>query len=172
MKWSNFIEQEDCVLVRGIGKGNKEFRQKISKDFYKELLTLKQSGVDQVFQLSSKNLHDMMERLKAQMNLPEERGIVFHSIRKSGSTWRYRITGGDIMEVKRSLNHSNLNTTQLYLANQDYGSAIGAVSSGGQINHNLYKEVDHETLLKAVENLSKDQQLILNLKLKELISNI
>lgn len=171
MKWSNFIEKDNVVLVEGIGKGNKEFRQSISKDFYNDLLSLKVEGSDKVFDVTEKNLTDMMKRLLIKMNIPEERGIVFHSLRKAGATYRYRVTG-DVLEVKRSLNHTNLNTTQLYIEQQNYGEAIGGVSSGGKINHNLYKEVDKETLVQVIEMCNKDLQLLINMKLKEIVDEI
>jgi integrase len=167
MKWSNFVEKEDVVLVKGIGKGNKEFRQSISKEFYNELLDLKVDGSDSVFNLSNKNIDDMMRRLRNLMKFPKERNIVFHSIRKGGATFRYRLTN-DIVEAKRSLNHSNLATTTLYLAQQDYGDAIGAVSSRGNLNMDLYKEVDNETLLQAIEMCNSDFKVMLNMKLKEI----
>jgi integrase len=169
LKWSDFEVKEDVVVVNGIGKGNKEFRKSISKDFYEEILTLKEDGVYQVFQLTDKNIDDMMRRLREKMNIDPNRGIVYHSIRKTGSVFVYRICGNDIMKAKEILNHSNVNTTQLYLKSTEYTQAIGGVSSAKNINHNAYKEVDHETLLKAIEGLNKDQILLLNLKISELL---
>jgi integrase len=167
IKWSNFIEREDGVMVTVVDKGNKDFRQLISKDFYKELLTIK-NGSDKVFNLSSDALNDMMHRLKEKMNIPSERNIVFHSVRKSGVTFRYRITG-DILEAKRAANHSSISTTQIYLESEDYG-ALGAVSSKGKIDVNLYRKVDKETLIEAISLMKKDTQLLINLKLQEILN--
>lgn len=166
LKWNNFIEKEDGVLVQGIDKGNKEFRQLISKDFYNELLTIKTDDSEFVFNLTKRQIFNMMNMLKKKMKIQPERNIVFHSIRKSGITYRYRITG-DILEAKRAANHSSIMTTQLYVQAEDYG-AIGAVSSAGKLDNELYKKVDLEVLQQAISNCPKDLRFILNLKIHEL----
>lgn len=167
LKWSNLIEREDGVLVQVVDKGNKDFRTLISKDFYNELLTIK-NGTDRVFDISADSLNDMMQRLKIKMGFQEERNIVFHSIRKAGVTYRYRITG-DILEAQRAANHSNPNTTRDYLASEDYG-LIGAVSgSGNKLDMELYKKVDSNVLLEAISLMKKDAQLILNMKISEVL---
>ena len=165
-KWSDFVEKEEGVLVKGIGKGNKEFREMLSKNFYNELLALKKDGEEKVFDLTDKNIDDMMNRARKSLGYPSERNIVFHSIRKGGATWRFKKTG-DIMEAKRALNHSNLNTTQIYLKEEDYG-IIGDITAD-QVNEELYKEVDIETLIEAIGELKKGTQLLLNMKIQELL---
>lgn len=172
LKWSDFEVKDDVVIVSGIGKGNKEFRKSISKEFYEEILTLKEDGVESVFQLTEKNIDNLMDRLREKANIDPSRSIVYHSIRKSGSVWVYRISGNDIMKAKEVLNHSNVNTTQLYLKASEYSAAIGGISSANGINHNLYKEVDHETLLKAIGELNSDVRLLLNLKIKDMIGKV
>jgi site-specific recombinase XerD len=169
LKWNDFTVKEDGVEVKGIDKGNKEFRQLISMDFYNELLTIKDEKSPYVFNISIKAIDSMMNRYRKAYNIPEERRIVWHSIRKSGVTFRFRVTG-DILEAKRAANHSSITTTQIYLEEQDYGQ-IGAVSSAGNIDNELFKKVEHEILIKAIGLLKKDTQLILNLKLQELIKN-
>jgi integrase len=166
LKWSNFVEREDGVLVQGVDKGNKDFRHLISKDFYQELLTIK-NGSDKVFNLSEDAVNNMMSRLKEKMNIPDERNIVFHSIRKAGVTYRYRITG-DILEASRAAGHSKVTTTQIYLQQEDYG-ALGAVSSSGKLDLEAYKKVDHDVLLEAISMCKKDFQVILNMKIAELM---
>lgn len=167
LKWSNFVEREDGYLLQVVDKGNKDFRQLISKDFYNELLTIK-NGTDKVFTLSSDSVNDMMQRLKVKMEIQPERNIVFHSIRKAGVTYRYRITG-DVLEAQRAAGHSRLDTTRIYLEGEDYG-ALGAVSSKGKLDNELYRKVDHETLLEAIALSKKDLQLILNLKIQEVLN--
>lgn len=168
LKWSDFKVREDGVEVRGIDKGNKEFRSLISKDFYNELLTIKSDKNDNVFNISVDAINSLMTRYRRDFNIPEDRMIVWHSIRKSGVTFRYRLTN-DLLEAKRAANHSSITTTQIYLQEEDYGQ-IGAVSSAGKLNENLYKEVDHETLLKAIAMCKKDMQLILNIKINEVLN--
>jgi integrase len=166
MKWTDFRVEEDGVLVKVVDKGNKEKRTKISKDFYEKLLSIKGEG-KKVFDIDNRSITRMWSRMKEdpQMSFMIERNIVFHSIRKSGVSFRFRVTGGDIMEAKRAANHSNLNTTQRYVNTEDYG-IIGAVSGNTENDLKLIDEVSHEELLDTIKGMNKDFQLILAMKLK------
>lgn len=169
LKWSDFEEVEDGVIVHAIDKGNKEFRQKISKEFYNDLLSIKKEGEERVFPISVDAIDNMVCRLKKIMNIPKERNITFHSIRKAGVTFQYRITG-DLTQAMKAAGHSNPIVTMRYLDLRDYG-VTGAVSFGNKIDEELYKKVTHEELIKAIESCPKDIQLILNIKLNESINN-
>ena len=70
----------------------------------------------------------------------------------------------------KAAGHSNPIVTMRYLDLRDYG-ITGAVSFGNKIDEELYKKVTHEELIKAIENCPKDIQLILNIKLNEIINN-
>lgn len=168
LKWSNFIERENDVLVQGVDKRNKKFRNIINKDFYEELLSIK-SDSQKVFTISKDSINDMMQRLKKIMNIPEERNIKFHSIRKAGVTFKYRITG-DILEAQKAANHSSLATTQRYLNYENVG-VLGAVSTLGNVDPDAYKKADYDTLIKALEACPKDVKYIVNVNIKKIINN-
>lgn len=170
LKWSDFTVRDEDVLVKGVDKGNKEFRESISKEFYKELLQLKNKESEYVFNISQRALDSSFKRLREKV-VPnyKERNLTFHSIKKCGVTFRYRRSGGDILEAQKAAKHSRLDTTRLYLEDEEYG-ALGAVSSKGKINDDLFKEVDHETLIKAISNCNKNLQLILNIKIQEILN--
>jgi integrase len=169
LKWSDFHEEDSSVIVEGIDKGNEEFRKEISKEFYKELLTIKDDQSDNVFEgITKESIDKMMQRYRKYFNIPEERNLVWHSVRKSGITFHYRVTR-DILSAQRVAGHKNITTTQLYVQAENYG-AIGAVSSMGKLDDEAYKKVDHETLIKAISELKKDTQLLLNMKLNELLN--
>jgi integrase len=165
LKWSYFEEKEDRVQVKMIGKGNKDFRPSISKEFYNNLLSIKSEESDSVFPISKDAITDMMERYREYFNIPKERRIVFHSIRKAGAMFQYRISGNDIMQAKKALNHSSVTTTQVYLDDTDYG-LLGAVSSANN-DMELYKKVSHEELIKALDNCNNDLKIILNMRIHE-----
>ncbi|TCJ00418.1 tyrosine-type recombinase/integrase [Cytobacillus praedii] len=170
LTWSDFIEHVDFVEIKAVDKGNEERNLKISKEFYQELLQLKEeSKTDKVFDISETSIQDMMDYLKSKMKIEEKRRICFHSVRKCGVSFQYRISGLDIMQAKKAAGHSNLNTTQIYVGETDYG-ILGAVSSRGQIDDALFEKVSHEELLEGIRNLNKDQILLLNIKLNEINS--
>jgi integrase len=167
LTWSDFLEEDDVVLVKGIDKGNNEFRKKISKEFYNELLTIKDESSDKVFNIQPLAIQKMMDRYREYFKINPDRNITWHSIRKSGVSFQFRLTK-DILQAQKAAGHKNITTTQIYLDDEDYG-AIGAVSSMGKLDEDLYKKVDRETLIKAIGKMKKDTQLLINLKLQEIL---
>lgn len=168
LKWDDLVVNEDHVLVKAIEKGNKDFRGKISLDFYNEILKLKEKyNSEKVFNISSSTLQLTLNRWKKARNIIENRNIVIHSVRKAGGTYHFRVTG-DILQAKKILGHSNVSTTQKYLGTEDYG-VVGVVSTGGNIDQDLYKNVDKETLIKAIENI-KGYKTLINVELNKLLS--
>jgi integrase len=167
LKWSDFDEREDGVIVKVVDKGNSQFRQKISKEFYYELLTIK-NGSEYVFPMDRKTVDRMMKRLVSQMDELKNRNIVFHSIRKAGVTFQYRLTG-DLTQAKKAANHKKIETTLIYIQEQDYG-ITGAVSSSQNVDLDLYKKVPYEVLLAATEQMKNDYKIILNMKINEILN--
>lgn len=168
LKWSDFEVKENQVLVKGIDKGNKEFRHDISEKFYNELLEIK-SDSELVFNgISNSMIHDMIKRFKQQTNIDTDRNIVFHSIRKAGGTFRYKASGGDIVSVQRALGHSDSKVTSLYLG-ETTSNSLGAISSISDIDTELYKKVEHEVLIKVIENLSETERYLLNKKIEDML---
>jgi integrase len=168
LEWDDFRERETDVIVNITAKGNKEFRPVISKEFYNELLSIK-GDTNKVFPVSTNAVSDIMIKLREVMNISEKRNVVFHSVRKSGVSFNYRISS-DILQAKKAANHSNINTTLLYIQEEDYG-VTGAVSKSKGVTEDLYRNVSHEELLNAIDKLTKSQKLMLNIKIDELIKN-
>lgn len=164
LKWNQFEEDLDCVVMRGRGKGNKEWIEKISLQFYEEILTLKGNS-EHVFSLNYDNLVRMMNRVKDAFGV-SDKNISFHSFKKCSVTSAYRLTG-DILEAQRKGRHSSLDTTRLYTESEDYG-ITGLISLGDNIQTDLYKNVNKKTLVKAIELMNKDFIYILNNKIAEL----
>jgi integrase len=170
LKWSDFEVNGDEVVINYYDKGKKEFNKEIAKWFYDELLSIKQENEERVFPISKDSVDDMMKRLIKIMGIPKERKITFHSIRACAITHVYRIKNGDIIAAKEFAGHSNMQTTDRYVKRSKLG-AIGAVSSIGNLDDDLYKKVTNDELVKAIENCPKDVQLMINIQLKEIINN-
>ncbi|MFJ7982317.1 tyrosine-type recombinase/integrase [Lysinibacillus xylanilyticus] len=169
LKWSQFTIDNNIVTMRGVGKGNKPWIEKISLDFYESLLQLKEINPNnggKLFTLKYHSLPNMMKRARIALG-DSERNYSFHSFKKCAVTNSYKVTG-DILEAQRKGRHASLDTTRLYTEMEDYG-ITGLISLGGEIPTDLFKEVDHETLLKALKTMNKDFLYILNFKIEELI---
>jgi len=168
LKWTDFEIKNEDVVIKGIDKGNKHFTRKISKQFYDKLLTIK-SNDERVFPMDRKTVDRMMKRLLKKMNIPEERYIVFHSIRKAGITFHYEYTKDPISTMKAA-GHSQFQTTIRYINDNDV-DIMGVISMSDTIDKDLYRKVEHEILLQAVDNLPVDYKIILNSKINEILNN-
>lgn len=172
LKWNQFVIDGDNVIMRGVGKGNKKWIEKISLEFYRELEQLKKdvdtSGDTRLFTIEYYTLANMMKRAKVALK-HQDRNYSFHSFKKTAVTMAYRLTG-DILEAQRKGRHSSLDTTRIYTQEEDYG-ITGLVSLGAETSPTLYKEVEHELLIKALESMNKDMIYILNSKINTLKNN-
>lgn len=171
LKWSNFIDIEGDreVGIRVIGKGDKEFKPKINREFYRELLQLKTGVSDYVFDIHRNSVNTMMKQLREEMNIPKERNITFHSFKKAGVDFMWKKTR-DINQARKAANHSSIEVTQKYIdTDEDYG-ARGFFSSSNSIDEKLFQKVDIRTLKKAINQLDKGQQAYINLKVNEIVS--
>lgn len=170
IKWSNFVVEEDKVRIRMIGKGNKEFKPSISKEFYNELLQLKKyNNSEYVFNIHRNTVQRMMNRLRKDLNIPKERNITFHSFKKAGVDYIWKQTR-DLNQARKAANHSSSKTTEIYIdTDEDYG-VMGFFSSEHEVDNELYKKVSHEKLIEAISKLDKGQQMNINLKINELFN--
>ena len=164
LEWNQFKVEESSVLMTGYGKGNKKWIERISIPFYNELKTLKGSS-KKVFSLTYSDISRMMLRAKQGLG-DSDKAISFHSFKKCAVNSVYKLTG-DVLEAQRKGRHESLETTRIYLEGENYG-ITGIISLGDEVSQNLYKEVSHETLLKAMELMNKDFLFILNSKIREL----
>ena len=166
LNWNQFKEDESSVILKGYGKGNKKWVEKIGIELYNALRSLENVG-ERVFSLSYSDLAKMMLRAKKALG-DENRAITFHSFKKCAVNFVYKRTGC-ILEAQKKGKHSSLNTTRIYLEDEDYG-ITGAISLIGETDHELYKKVDKRTLVKAMELMNKDFLFILNNKINDVLN--
>lgn len=164
-----FTVNGDEVTLRGYGKGNKEYIDKLGIDLYEEIMNVSEANrsnpKDKIFKpLSIKNITDMMTRIKIKLGY-KNRSYSFHSFKKTSVTLAYRYTG-DILEAQRKGRHSSLDTTRGYLKSEDYG--MTGMFSVQRHSEDMYEKVTHEKLIEAISEMNKDFQFLLNAKLNSL----
>lgn len=170
LKWTDFTKLEDGnVSVRTIAKGNKIRKRKISKQLYENLLEIKEKEDGKVFNIGTSTVARMMSDIRSFLKInPEQRRLVFHSIRKAGAQWIWERTR-DLNQVRQMLGHESIQTTEIYInKNEDYG-IMGALSSEKDVNRELFKKVSHSDLVEAIGLLGVDKQMFINIQLEELI---
>lgn len=165
LEWSQFKADGKFVYVTGYGKGNKKYIEAIDRKLYDKMLSeLYTEGSKKIFTITKKNLTDMMIRLKKLLR-HEDRNYTFHSFKKTSVNNTFKITG-NVLDAQKKGKHTKLETTQLYLQEAET-KMTGYFSLEGNINHNLYKEVDNTTLIEALKGMPKDLLFILNLRLND-----
>jgi site-specific recombinase XerD len=165
LTWDNIITKLDEIYVKGIGKGNEEFNIRITKEMYQELLKLNK-GQNKIFDISERRVTDMIDRMREKMDFGG-RYIVFHSIRKAFGTTIWRMTG-DIEAARRALRHKNVTTTQIYLGIGNY--EVNDIIIAMEIDQELYKKATQEQLIEIINECPKSVQLVLNMKLQEILN--
>lgn len=170
LTWKQFYVEENGVTIKSVGdikgKGNKDWRETISKELYEELLTLKQDGVPTVFNISYSYLAKLMNKTTKELGL-NDKNYTFHSFRKRSITNELILTN-DIRAAQKKARHSSIATTGLYLEETNY-SMTGYYSLGEKLDKDLYKKVDNELLIKALESLGGGVIHNLNIKLSEIL---
>ena len=114
-----YDSKNDCYLVRVLDKGNKKDEKPITKEFYNDLLKIKNeyyySKYDdsKVFHLNKDSVCDLMRFATKKCGL-EDRNITFHSLKGIAINWTLE-NYNDIVLAQKQGNHANINTTMVYV---------------------------------------------------------
>lgn len=169
LKWSQFqvIDGKHVMITstgKNKGKGNKDYKKRISIELYEELKQLKHGERDNLFTINYRTLAYMIKRAVNHFG-DEGKNYSFHTFRKVAISFM-RDTVNDLQAVKEFACHSSLSTTEKYLKKKEY-NMVGAVSLGDKLDNDLYKKVSHEELVGTLEKMNKDFLYLLNIKLLE-----
>ncbi|MHA1683293.1 MAG: tyrosine-type recombinase/integrase [Promethearchaeota archaeon] len=114
------------VIVRLRGKGNKERWVPVDDDtliLVKQLILPKRKGLNDALFTNKRGtpiqprvIQNLFQKIKAEMNFPEDRKITPHVFRHTGATMLRR-NGMDISELQDILGHASPNTTMIYAKN-------------------------------------------------------
>lgn len=163
LEWSDIkkVEDKDMYVIETIDKGNKKDRKPISEQMYNELLQIKQQEYykryndNKVFHITTKTVWQMMNTLRAEMNIPDDRNVVFHSFKNVAINWELQVNN-DVQRAKIQGNHSDVNTTLKHYAdnNSDLESMAG-IQMEKQIDDSVFDHLTLEQfkqLCKGIEN--------------------
>lgn len=177
LEWSDIQKDEfrdDVYIVTGRnGKRGKTHTRPIHKDFYDELLTLKEKyeyeyDDDKIFHLNKMDTSRLMNRFCKAENISEKRNIAFHSIRRFGSNFIKRITG-DITLAQEQLDHSDIRTTMIYTdTNDNIDLSVGMILDSDFSGFNA-DEMTADEWKKLFQRCSKEVQTSFMLKAKNVL---
>lgn len=154
LKWEDitYNKQYNVWVVNVIDKGDKKDEKPIPDELYQKLLVLKhhrKASDGYVFHLDSKTPDAMMEVLCKEMGIPEERNIVFHSIKKITINYSLDVLK-DVKKATEQGNHASMDTMYKYYAKKekDFANMPGLM---------IYQQPNED----ALENMSKEDLLVL-----------
>ena len=164
LEWSQFKVDGEKTVVNGYGKGNVKYTEIMDTRIYEDLRNDLRGNQKKVFTLSQKNITDMMIRLRKELG-QEDRNYTFHSFKKTSVNYAYLVTG-NILDAQAKGKHAKLETTQIYLQEVET-KMTGYFSLEKNLNHDLYKEVDYNTLINTLKTMPKELLFLLNMKLND-----
>lgn len=161
-----FVKDGDTYILKSkgknVGKGNKEYYERIGSEMYDELMLLNPDS-EKVFSISYKALYGAFVRAN------EAFGNVMikytpHSIKHLALLLEWNVTK-DILAVQRKGKHSSIETTRGYLKVFEV-VIVGAYTRRKNTNLDLYKHVENEKLIEAISDLPLDVRVLINQKLE------
>lgn len=171
LKLDDFVKAEHSVIVYAVDKNKQSRKCKIDFEFYNDLLEMHEiegKEKEQMFNISVSGVNKMMEDVREHFNFPKHRNLVFHSFRKTGAKHVHKITGNDLRKTQQFTGHKDLNMLQRYVVDEIDMEDYGFVTTSRGVNDNLYKEVSHDKLLEAIDQLDDSQKLMINIILGKL----
>ncbi|WP_172249946.1 tyrosine-type recombinase/integrase [Saccharibacillus deserti] len=157
IEWTDIVysEKDGCYLVTTIGKRRKRHTRPISAELYEELLKIKEQDYYQryndnkIFHLTEKTARTMIHNLCEEMGIPDERNIVFHSLRNVAAGF-IRDNGGDIEAIREQLNHNGYGALKHYMhSNKDYANMPG-LKMEQELDLGLFETLNREELLNII----------------------
>lgn len=160
LEWKDIVKHnEDIYLIRIYEKKTGKYAKKpITREFYEELLNIKDNNNNKIFNISTPAVNRMMENLRKQMGFSEERNIVFHSFRNIGIGLVLTMTNDIVLAAKQG-NHSDINTTyKHYIEKTENYDLMAGMLIDKELNYNILEHLTKEELLQVMMKCSKKVQ--------------
>lgn len=147
---------QDVYIITVVQKGKKDNEVPISEDLYNELLTIKEQKYYQryddskIFHLSKTTIQNMMKDINENIDLHDDKGVVFHSLRNVMGGWLEE-SGSSLNEIQEHFNHSDMSTYINHYKHRtkDFTNSP-SVRFEMEIDDNVFDDMSKEELLELV----------------------
>lgn len=166
LTWGNFSKKDGVWVVSVIGKGQKLDEKAIRDDLYERLR--EHCGKEKLFDVTARTMRNTINKLCKEMNIPEERNISFHSLKKSSLHEAYLLSGGDLMTIKQHGCHSSAQTTMDYYLKfkKDYSEMI-SLQIGQELDMSILNQLSKEELIDVIMSCDRGTQMKILNKVKD-----
>lgn len=156
--WKNIIRLDNGQWEIRVKDKRKLNKQGIPHDLYERLITLKRDGTDNIFSLSYSTIYELVYQLRKEMNIPEERNISPHSVRKSLIDYSVKVLKDPVLAAKQG-NHTLEVMHKHYLSeNADYSNRPAFILREENEVEKL-AELSKEQLLNLIQKASLNTQI-------------
>lgn len=171
VKWGDFKIVDGVQVLSVYDKGNVLDEKSLPDDLYKDLLKIKRedaTNADRVFTINSlRTLDGMINGLCEEMNIPKERNISFHSLKKAGVTQAYIESNYDIKVAQQQANHADPSVTmKTYLPMVKNYREMASYTMGKGIDLAGLEEMTKEEIIALIHTCSTNTKVEIANKLK------
>lgn len=164
----NSFKQVDGVwTVTTVGKGGKRDTKAIADDVYASVREVMPFDPNKkIFRMTAQTTRNMIRKLCDEMDIPANRNIVFHSLKKCGVNEVYMITGHDTAKAQKQGAHQNIATTERYLDKNDDLKNAPSLMIGKELDFTALEEMKKEDLIGLLKTMDRSFQIQLMNRLK------
>lgn len=178
IKWSDIVfdSKSRLYLITAIGKRNKKHTRPIPVELYNELLKIKEQKYysrytdNKVFHLSDHTLWNMIDNLKKEMGIGEDRNVVFHSLRNVAAGF-IRFNGGGIEEIREQLNQSGYGSLKHYMHEDKNYSNMAGMRMHETFEDNYVEQLSREELLQLIERQGEAVKTLLQREARKMVEH-
>ena len=164
----NSFKQVDGIwTVVTVGKGGKLDRKAISHEVYEVVKSVMPFDSNTpIFDMTPQTCRNMMAKLCEEMNIPENRNIKFHSLKKCGVNEVYMLTGHDTLKAQKQGAHQNIATTERYLEKNEDLKNAPSLMIGKELDFTVLEEMTKDDLVAVLKGMDRAFQIQLMNRLK------
>lgn len=115
----------------------------------------KNNKEEKVLKMSTKTMERLLDEIKTEFKIPEERNITIHSLRGLAIYEAYLSSGKDLLSAQKFANHSSIETTYNYIKNREDDNIHPSLYMGKEFNTECVKDVTQEQWLDIYSELSR-----------------
>jgi len=168
LKYSDVRKEDDIYVIHSYLKGSKH-KISIPDDIANMIFDLKRIGdtKDSQILFSSKTAERLIDSLKDEFQIEEEKNISLHSLRNLAAWETYCYTK-DILAVQKILNHKSISTSYDYIKKRESTELSPTLCIGKEMDSSTVEDIKKEQWIEIFDKMPRFVQYEIINKAKEL----
>lgn len=164
------VRQEDGVYVIHSFLKQRKHKVAIPDELAEEIFNSMRIGDtkdSKVLGMSGKTCERLLDMLKEEFEIEDERNITLHSLRNL-SAWEVYCLTGDLLAVQDHLGHEDISTTYQYIKDRKSTESAPSLYIGQELDEDIVKDVNSDDWCRIFEQLPRNVKYEIVNKVKEL----